>query len=156
MSFGADTSPGVRYEVPELFISTPKARRSAATPSERSEPQAASSKASAPPVYTAAPTMTMPTSTSVVHGASYSGQNPNGPPPSQPPGDGGDDWFGLSCGANPLAEGQTTRSPTLAAVDLEVILVVTLGVTPGATLVILMSLAVWLTIKAEAKIACDK
>ena len=45
-----------------------------------------------------------------------------------------------------------TRNPTLVAVDLEE----TLGVTLGATLVILTSLAVWPTIRARARIACDK
>ena len=49
-----------------------------------------------------------------------------------------------------------TRNPTLVAVDLEVILEETLGVTPGATLVILTSLAVWPMIRARAQIACDR
>ena len=49
-----------------------------------------------------------------------------------------------------------TRSPTLVAVDLEVILEETLGVTLGATLVILTSLAVWPMIRATAQIACDR
>ena len=48
------------------------------------------------------------------------------------------------------------RNPTLVAVDLEVILEETLGVTLGATLVSLTSLAVWPMIRARAQIAFDR
>ena len=57
---------------------------------------------------------------------------------------------------NLLAGSEMTRSPTLEAVDLEVIPEVILGVTLGATRAILTSLAVWPTIRARAWIACDR
>ena len=59
-------------------------------------------------------------------------------------------------GGNPLAGGEMTKSPTLAAVDLEVIPEVILGENLGAVLVSLTSLAVWPMIRARAPIACDR